>query len=76
MAIFDFVTIKITIIFLFKKWKKLGKKDLAIFLELDILRMSIFDMFDKGYKKEWKISFKSVITINQAKNYCLKIVIF
>jgi len=25
---------------------------LAIFLELDILRMSIFDMFDKGYKKE------------------------
>tara|TARA_B110000902_G_scaffold211152_1_gene241776 strand:- start:94 stop:258 length:165 start_codon:yes stop_codon:yes gene_type:complete len=54
----------------------LGKKDLAIFLELDILRMSIFDMFDKGYKKELKISFKSVITINQAKKYCLKIVFF
>ncbi len=32
--------------------------------------------FDKGYKKEWKISFKSVITINQAKKYCLKIEIF
>ena len=30
----------------------MGKKDLAIFLELDILRMSIFDMFDKVYKKE------------------------
>jgi hypothetical protein len=30
----------------------LGKKDLAIFLELDIFKMSIFDMFDKGYKKE------------------------
>jgi len=41
----------------------LGKKDLAIFLELDILRMSIFDMFDKVCKKEWKITFKSVITI-------------
>ena len=30
----------------------MGKKDLANFLELDILRMSNFDMFDKGYKKE------------------------
>ena len=56
--------------------KNLGKKDLAIFLELDIFKMSIFDMFDKGYKKEWKNSFKSVITINQAKKYYLKIVIF
>ena len=54
----------------------MGKKDLAIFLESDILRMSIFDMFDKDYKKKWKIYFKSVITINQDKKYCLKIIIF
>ena len=30
----------------------MGKKDLAIFFILDILRMSIFDMFEQVYKKE------------------------
>ena len=31
----------------------MGKKDLAIFLELDIFKMSIFDIFDKVYKNRW-----------------------